>query len=54
MAFLRSPFAPDLPPVLRAGKVILRTPETDDFEAWVELRLEIVGLGRAQYDFPGA
>lgn len=40
MAFLRSPFAPDLPPVLRAGKVILRTPETDDFEAWVELRLE--------------
>ncbi|MGH6820238.1 MAG: GNAT family N-acetyltransferase [Methylocella sp.] len=38
MAFLRSPFAPELPPVLRNGKVLLRTPDVGDHEAWAELR----------------
>ena len=40
MAFLRSPFAPDLPPVLRGAKVMLRTPDLGDHEAWVKLRME--------------
>lgn len=40
MAFLRSPFAPDLPPVLRKGSVMLRTPDTGDHEQWATLRLE--------------
>ena len=39
MSFLRSPFTPDLPPVLRGGQVVLRTPEMGDHEAWVRLRL---------------
>lgn len=39
MAFLRSPFAPELPPVLRGGRVMLRTPEMADHEAWAALRL---------------
>jgi [ribosomal protein S5]-alanine N-acetyltransferase len=39
MAFLRSPFAPELPPVLRNGKVMLRTPEIADHAAWSQLRL---------------
>lgn len=40
MAFLRSPFAADPPPVLRNGKVLLRTPEMGDYEQWAALRLE--------------
>ncbi|MBM3520275.1 MAG: GNAT family N-acetyltransferase [Alphaproteobacteria bacterium] len=40
MAFLRSPFAPDLPPLLRNRHVVLRTPEAGDFEAWAALRIE--------------
>lgn len=39
MAFLRSPFAPELPPVLRNEKVLLRTPEMSDHEQWAALRL---------------
>ena len=39
MVFLRSPFAPDLPPVLRNERVEMRTPETSDYEAWADLRL---------------
>jgi len=38
MVFLRSPFAPDLPPALRSDKVMLRVPETGDFRSWSELR----------------
>lgn len=38
MAFLRSPFTPDLPPALRSDKVMLRVPETGDFRNWSELR----------------
>lgn len=39
MAFLRSPFAPELPPVLRNSKVMLRTPDMSDYETWAALRL---------------
>ena len=39
MVFLRSPFAPDLPPVLRNAAIEMRTPETSDYEAWADLRL---------------
>lgn len=39
MAFLRSPFAPDLPPILRNSTVMLRTPEMADHEDWADLRL---------------
>lgn len=39
MVFLRSPFAPDLPPALRNERVEMRTPETSDYEAWADLRL---------------
>ncbi len=39
MAFLRSPFAPELPPVLKNGKVMLRAPEASDYESWAGLRL---------------
>ncbi len=39
MVFLRSPFAADLPPVLRNGTVELRSPETSDYETWADLRL---------------
>ncbi|MBL8907573.1 MAG: GNAT family N-acetyltransferase [Rhizobiales bacterium] len=38
MVFLRSPFSPDLPPVLKGTKVTLRVPQVADFEAWAELR----------------
>lgn len=38
MAFLRSPFAPELPPVLHGSRVLLRTPEVVDHELWAELR----------------
>ena len=40
MAFLRSPFAADPPPVLRSAKVLLRTPEMGDYEQWANLRME--------------
>lgn len=39
MAFLKSPFAPELPPVLRNERVLMRTPEIGDFEAWMRLRM---------------
>ena len=39
MAFLRSPFAPELPPVLSNGAVMLRAPDMGDHEAWAALRL---------------
>lgn len=39
MSFLRSPFAPELPPVLRGRRVVLRTPDMNDHEAWVQVRL---------------
>ena len=39
MAFLRSPFAPDLPPVLKGERILLRTPDTSDHEPWAALRL---------------
>jgi [ribosomal protein S5]-alanine N-acetyltransferase len=38
MVFLRTPFSPDPPPVLEAGRVMLRVPQMADFEAWAELR----------------
>ena len=40
MAFLRSPFGPELPPALRGVSVTLRTPEMADHQAWAELRLK--------------
>jgi ribosomal-protein-alanine N-acetyltransferase len=40
MAFLRSPFSADPPPVLRDGRVTLRFPEMGDFDQWAALRLE--------------
>lgn len=40
MAFLRSPFAPDLPPVLSGQRVLLRTPEMADYAQWAALRQE--------------
>jgi ribosomal-protein-alanine N-acetyltransferase len=39
VVFLRSPFAPDFPPVLRNGEVEMRTPDTSDYQAWADLRL---------------
>ncbi|MBI2717761.1 MAG: GNAT family N-acetyltransferase [Rhizobiales bacterium] len=39
MVFLRSPFTPDLPPVLRGDSVTLRTPDVGDHKSWAELRL---------------
>jgi ribosomal-protein-alanine N-acetyltransferase len=39
MAFLRSPFSRDLPPVLAHGPVELRVPEMADYDAWAALRL---------------
>ena len=39
MVFLRSPFSPELPPVLK-GEGELRVPEMADFESWAELRDE--------------
>jgi ribosomal-protein-alanine N-acetyltransferase len=38
MVFLRSPFSPELPPVLKGAKVTLRVPQMSDFESWAELR----------------
>ncbi len=38
MVFLRSPFAPDLPPALRTSQVVLRTPSLSDHESWADLR----------------
>lgn len=40
MVFLRSPFAPDLPPVLRNGDIELRVPEMANYKAWATLRIE--------------
>jgi ribosomal-protein-alanine N-acetyltransferase len=40
MVFLRSPFSPDLPPVLGPGRVRLRVPQMSDYEAWAALRME--------------
>jgi ribosomal-protein-alanine N-acetyltransferase len=40
MVFLRSPFAPDLPPVLRNGEIELRVPEMANYRGWAALRLE--------------
>ena len=40
MVFLRSPFSPDLPPVLGHGKVRLRVPQASDYEAWAAVRVE--------------
>ena len=39
MSFLRSPFATDLPPHLRGASVLLRAPETGDYEQWANLRM---------------
>jgi ribosomal-protein-alanine N-acetyltransferase len=38
MAFLRSPFAADPPPSLRDARVLIRTPDMDDYEQWAALR----------------
>jgi len=38
MAFLRSPFGADPPPVLRDGHALIRVPEMGDFEQWSALR----------------
>ncbi len=38
MAFLRSPFAADPPPVLRDGHAVIRVPEMSDYEPWAALR----------------
>src|SRR4051794_4564076 len=40
MVFLRSPFSPELPPVLGAGRVRLRVPQMSDYEAWAAVRME--------------
>jgi [ribosomal protein S5]-alanine N-acetyltransferase len=40
MVFLRSPFAAEAPPVLRAGAVELRSPEMRDYVAWADLRMQ--------------
>jgi [ribosomal protein S5]-alanine N-acetyltransferase len=39
MAFLRLPFAPDLPPALNGGPVTLRVPEVGDHAQWADLRM---------------
>jgi [ribosomal protein S5]-alanine N-acetyltransferase len=44
MAFLRSPFAPDLPPIISGSRVQLRTPEMTDYAAWAALRQESRGF----------
>ena len=38
MAFLRSPFAADPPPILRDGHAVIRVPEMSDYEQWAALR----------------
>jgi ribosomal-protein-alanine N-acetyltransferase len=40
MVFLRSPFAAELPQTLRNGPVVLRVPQTGDYEDWAQLRME--------------
>ena len=40
MVFLRSPFSPDLPPVLGNGPVRLRIPQMGDYDAWAAVRIE--------------
>ena len=40
MVFLRSPFSPELPPLLKGAKVTLRVPQMADYESWAELREE--------------
>jgi len=40
MVFLRSPFSPELPPVLGTGRVRLRVPQMNDYEEWAALRIE--------------
>ncbi len=39
MAFLRSPFGPELPPALRGVTITLRTPEMPDHQGWATMRL---------------
>jgi [ribosomal protein S5]-alanine N-acetyltransferase len=38
MAFLRSPFAADPPPMLRDAHAVIRVPEMSDYEQWAALR----------------
>lgn len=38
MAFLRSPFAADPPPVLKDRRVLLRVPDMADYDQWSRLR----------------
>jgi ribosomal-protein-alanine N-acetyltransferase len=38
MAFLRSPFASDPPPILRDARVVLRVPDAPDYDHWAKLR----------------
>jgi ribosomal-protein-alanine N-acetyltransferase len=38
MAFLRSPFAADPPPLLKDGHAVIRVPEMNDYEQWAALR----------------
>jgi len=38
MAFLRSPFAADPPPILRDGHAVIRVPDMSDYEQWAALR----------------
>jgi ribosomal-protein-alanine N-acetyltransferase len=38
MAFLRSPFASDPPPILRDARVVLRVPDAPDYDQWAKLR----------------
>jgi [ribosomal protein S5]-alanine N-acetyltransferase len=40
MVFLRSPFAPELPPILGTGRVRLRVPQMNDYDAWAAVRIE--------------
>ena len=40
MVFLRSPFSPDLPPVLGNGRVRLRIPQMGDYDTWAVVRIE--------------
>lgn len=39
MVFLRSPFAAEMPPVLRSGAIVLRAPDVRDYVAWADLRM---------------
>lgn len=44
MAFLRKPFASDVPLPLRCGQVLLRPPQMADYEAWAALRFASRGF----------